>query len=149
MRIKSGEFGVERRHFGGRSSLAGIWRRDRRPRLRASGWAPSGAPFGLQVSSYGSIEGEEEAGGVSLHRRCAVAGEDDQRVACTRWSSRATTRPRRVQARGSAWGCQKNWKKSGKILEKKGKIIYGGLCHQMWIWPSRCLGFRTDQSRFA
>ena len=49
----------------------------------------------------------------------AVAGEDDRRVPVTRGPSRAPSRPRRVQARGGAWGCLKIWEKSWKI----GKII--------------------------
>ena len=108
--------------FEGRSSLAGVRWRAADPRLRASGWAPSDAPFSPQEGLYGSIEGEEQAGGVSLHRRCAVAGEDDRRVPVTRWSSRATTRPRRVQARGKL-------ENFGKNVEKSRKIFYGGSCH--------------------
>ena len=142
MKFHSRENEVFWKSFDGVSRLAGNWRRYHRPRLRASVWVPSGAPFSLQEGSFGSTRQEEEAGGVSLHRRCAVAGEDDRRVLVTRESSRATTHLRRVRARG--------WSKNfGKNVEKSGKLFYRVCAISFLIWPSRCLSFRTDQPRFA
>ena len=49
---------------------------------------------------------------------------------------------RRVGARGRS-------EKSEKNVRKSGKLFYGGSCHQFVIWPSRCLGFRTDQPHYC
>ena len=145
MKIISGNFGEQRSTFEGVSSLAGVRWRAADPRLWPANRRSSRPPFELQGMPIGSTIKGLSNGEENRHRRCTVAGEDDRRVACTRWPSRATSRPRRVQARGGAWEVGKFGKNPGK----SGKLFYGGSCHQFVIWPSRCLGFRTDQPRFA
>ena len=117
MRIDSGNFGEQRRRFDGRLSLAGVWRRCGRPKLRALVWTASGGPFVLQDGSLGSIEEEEEAGVRSPDRRHGRRRRRRPARAGHALSSRAPSRPRRVGARG--WS-----EKSGKNVEK----YFMGVC---------------------
>ena len=86
--------------------------------------------------------------GYTLVESSRIAGVPSPEKMTGAWQARAVlhARPlalgacRRVGARGKS-------ENFGKILEKSGKLFYGGSCHQFLIWPSRCLGFRTDQPR--
>ena len=101
--MDSGAFDEFLKQFGEISKLAGDGWRTPWPRLQMAIQTPSGAPFKLKWVPYGSTGRGLEDGIIFQHRRLAVVGEDDWRVAGTRGSSLAPSRPSAcgcVQARG-------------------------------------------------